>query len=184
MRDEEVNKILEKLNNQEYPLYPVLENDIDYDDPIKLAEKITENVNFQYLEDELKLIKRVENVKAEFALYSLTSKGRRVLRKGGWLEYLKIKDKIEQRKEDKEEFELKITKAQSKYPYLPYWLAFGGVFVSFLAFINSCNSGNKTSQDKKETSIYIIQDTTLTKVQQNKTKYIDSLEKQIDSLTQ
>tara|TARA_R110002051_G_scaffold198878_1_gene265968 strand:+ start:3233 stop:3595 length:363 start_codon:yes stop_codon:yes gene_type:complete len=120
MRDIEVDEILEKLNNQEYPLYPVLENDIDYEDTIKLAEKITENVNFQYLENELKLIKRVENVKAEFALYSLTSKGRRVLRKGGWLKYLDFKDRIEQRKEDKEEFELKITKAQSKYPYLPY----------------------------------------------------------------
>ena len=139
MRDKEVNNILEKFEKQEYPLVPILENDIDYSDMYKLAEKITENVNFEYLTNDLGLLKKVENVKAEFTLYALTSKGRSVLRQGGWVKYLERLEKIEIKKELKQDYELKIAEFQSKNTRLPYYISACGVIISFVALIISCN---------------------------------------------
>jgi hypothetical protein len=123
-----------------------------------LVEKFTKSFNYEYLCSEVKLI-RPSNKDDGIVFFSLTKKGRKVIRIGGWLKYLERQDEIEKRKEEKENLELQITKAHAKYPYLPYWLAFGGVFVSFLAFINSCNSENKTSQDKQQKVVYIVKDT-------------------------
>ena len=154
MRDKEVNDILWKFEKQEYPLVPILENDIDFSDIYKLVEKITENVNFEYLTNDLKLIKRVENVKAEFTLYALTSKGRSVLRQGGWLKYLKKKEEIQNKKELKQDYELKIVEFQAKNPRLPYYIALGSFILAMASFIKSCSTEERTLSYKQETKLY------------------------------
>ena len=96
-------------------------------------------MNFEYLTNDLGLLKKVENVKAEFTLYALTSKGRSVLRQGGWVKYLERLEKIEIKKELKQDYELKIAEFQSKNTRLPYYISACGVIISFVALIISCN---------------------------------------------
>ncbi|SIR18777.1 hypothetical protein [Maribacter ulvicola] len=174
MTDKEIDEILKKFENQQYPLIPFEYQNDDYSDEYKLADKITESINFTYLIEEVKLLRLVENVKAEFNLYSLTAKGRKVLRQGGWIKYLERKEKIEIKKEKKEDFELKILEFQAKYPRLPYYIAFASVLISFLAFINSYNSDNKINPNTSEKELYILKDTLYAKPQV-KEKIQDSL---------
>lgn len=173
MTDKEIDDYLKKFELQKYPLIPfVYENEM-YEDEFKLADKMTESVNFNYLTDEVKLLKIVKNVKADFNLYSLTAKGRKVLRQGGWLKYLERKEEIEIRKEKKENAELKISEFQARNQHLPYIVSFCGVFISIVSLFITCNnSSDEPSQKKEHTLEYKLEEK---KIQTNENLDSDTL---------
>lgn len=161
MTDKEIDDFLIKINSTKDKtlLFEKTDDLSNIKDNVKFYKYTTEARVYEYLSEEIELIRITSGSYDSYIVYGFTKKGRDVIRAGGWLNYIENEKKGIKRKEDKESLELQITKAHAKYPYLPYWLAFGGVFVSFLAFINSCNSENKTSQDKQQKVVYIVKDT-------------------------
>ena len=64
-------------------------NDLKVEEIIKLIRR---KINLEYLETELKLIKQIESIEfGDTIFYNITDKGRRILRKGGWIKYIKTK---------------------------------------------------------------------------------------------
>lgn len=159
MKDNEIEDFLNKTGELKYPIIPFDFNDFKNKEPNEdLLEYYTERMNFDLLENDLKLIKLVDDLQG-FHFYSLTSKAREILNNGGWLKYIKSKREKEERVIKKEISELKISEFQSKYPRLPYFISFGGVIISFVSLVISCNPENKPSQDKIYIKEYIMKDT-------------------------
>ena len=65
-------------------------------------------------------------------------------------DYRKRIDKIEAKKELKEDYELKIAEFQAKNPRLPYFISIFGLIISFMAFINSCNSDKQKTKHNQQ----------------------------------
>jgi hypothetical protein len=145
MTDKEVDIFLNNLKNEkhEFSYYEATLNTENYSAE-SFSKKVHTSIDYEYLKNEIKLIRisKLESDK-DYIIYSLTKKGRKVLRIGGWIKYLKRKDAIEAKKEKKQDAEIKINEFQAKNGMLPYYVTFGAFIISILSFINSCNSENK-----------------------------------------
>ena len=88
----------------------------------------------------------IEHKKTNPNFYEITSLGLKVLNEGGWENYqLKYKLK-EDRKNKKEELDLKISEFQLKTKWLPYWISAISLLISLLALYKSFNSSNAKTE--------------------------------------
>jgi hypothetical protein len=151
MKDKDVDEYLKELENKKYPFsgFKGFSN-FKWDEDDELLDKFNEYIDYKYLSEELKLIKKIEKTDTEILFFIFTKKGRKVMRLGGWLKYLDRKEEIEKKNELKEDYELKIVEFQAKNPRLPYYIAIGSFIIAILSFINSCNSEKQKPQYKSE----------------------------------
>ena len=115
----------------------------------KIERKGKERI-FEYLKEEVGLIKKTSGSYDNYIVYCLTKKGKKIVRLGGWLKYIERQDKIEERQEKKENAELKITEFQSRNQNLPYIVSISGVIISIVALIINCSSNDGVLTQKKE----------------------------------
>jgi hypothetical protein len=124
-----------------------------------IIETFNKSIHISYLMEELGLIRFIQVIK-ETNFYGFTKKGRKVVRLGGWLKYLERQDKIEKRKEKKENAELKITEFQARNQNLPYIVSISGVIISIVALIINCSSNDgELTQEKEHTMEYKLEKT-------------------------
>lgn len=151
MTDKEINDFLINIEKDESQTSIInLGGDVSAMEKADILNYEKEYTRHQYLSSELKLIKISLSNDNGLVLFTLTKKGRKVLRLGGWLKYLERKDKIEAKKELKEDYELKIAEFQAKNPRLPYFISICGLIISFMAFINSCNSDKQKPKHNQQ----------------------------------
>ncbi|NIK92970.1 hypothetical protein GZ212_12475 [Mangrovimonas sp. CR14] len=74
---------------------------------------------------------------------SLTPKGRKVHRLGGWIEYLKLEEIKEKKKEKKEKYDLDISWFQSKTKWLPLILSISSLILSIIALTKKEHKSDK-----------------------------------------
>lgn len=172
MKDKDVDDFLKELDSKEFQItgYESLRY-FDKENPENSLKKLNISVNFDYLVNEIKLLKIISQ--GEISFFSLSKKGRKVMRVGGWLKYLDRRNEIENKKVLKEDYELKITKFQANNPRLPYYASFGGLIFSVLAFVNSCNSESKSLSDKVEMQPYNKEITILKSKKEDSTKVLE-----------
>jgi hypothetical protein len=136
MTDKEVNDFLNKINNSFNGTYPFT-NKVNVSESVESQSlKLKEVINLQYFEKDLELI-IILFKKSEGKIAILSTKGKKVIRLGGWIEYLKREEKIEKKREEKEDFDLKISKLQAKTGLLPYFLSVIGIGISIWALVES-----------------------------------------------
>lgn len=150
MTDKEVDDFLKELEESKYKV-STFNREIDNSnfDANKVAMTMFKSFNISYLVDELKIIRFVQNID-DFELYSLTKKGRKVIRLGGWLNYIKRQDEIEKRIERKENAEIKLTEFKVKTGMFPYYVAFASFILSTISIIKSCNNEKTREQQSQE----------------------------------
>jgi hypothetical protein len=152
MTDKEVNDFLIKINREEDSVI-LFEKNTDIS-KIEIREDFIKYTNeervFEYLKEEVGLIKKTSGSYDNYIVYGLTKKGKKIVRLGGWLKYIERQDKIEERQEKKENAELKITEFQSRNQNLPYIVSISGVIISIVALIINCSSNDGVLTQKKE----------------------------------
>jgi hypothetical protein len=155
MKDKDVDEYLKELENKKYPFsgFKGFSN-FKWDKDDELLDKFNEYIDYKYLSEELKLIKKIEKTDTEILFFIFTKKGRKVMRLGGWLKYLDRKEEIEKKNELKEDYELKIAEFQAKNPRLPYYIAFGSFILAMFSFIKSCSTEERTLLHKQEMKPY------------------------------
>ncbi|WP_298884253.1 hypothetical protein [uncultured Polaribacter sp.] len=136
MSDKEINDFLNKINNSFNGIYP-FSNNISVSESVEnKAIKLKEIINLEYFEKDLGLI-IILFKESEGKTAILSSKGKKVIRLGGWIEYLKREEKLEKKREQKENFDLKISKFQSNTTWLPYIASGIGLILSIIAIVIS-----------------------------------------------
>jgi hypothetical protein len=173
MTDKQVDYFLKELEKSKYKLTTFNKKiDTINFNPEKVAEIMVKSFEVIYLVEELKLIRFSQNIN-EVQFYSLTKKGRKVIRLGGWLKYLERQDEIEKRKERKENAELRISEFQARNQHLPYIVSFCGVIISMVSLFFTCsNSNDEPLQKKEHTMEYKSKEK---KVQNNENLGLDTL---------
>lgn len=93
MRDKDIDDLLNEFDNSVESFF--INKNIDTLNDLKVEEIIKiirRKIHLEYLETELKLIKQIESIDfGDKIFYNITDKGRRILRKGGWIKYIKTK---------------------------------------------------------------------------------------------
>ena len=155
MKDKDVDEYLKELENKKYPFsgFKGFSN-FKWNKDEELLDKFNEYIDYKYLSEELKLIKKIEKTDIEILFFIFTKKGRKVMRLGGWLKYLDRKEEIEKKNELKEDYELKIVEFQAKNPRLPYYIAIGSFILAMFSFIKSCSTEERTLLSKQEMKPY------------------------------
>lgn len=159
MKDKDIDDLLKYIYGNENQIFPYIlniEDEVNKDKNI--LEYYKEIIEFEYLEFDLDLLNKKE-LDENHIIYFLTSKSREIIRNGGWLKYIELKNEKENRIIRKEIAELKIAEFQSRNPKLPYYISISGVIISFISLVISCNPENKPSQDKLYIKEYIMKDT-------------------------
>ncbi|MEQ5790519.1 hypothetical protein J4E06_05615 [Muricauda sp. NFXS6] len=138
MIDSEIEKLLNEINESE--VYNFKLNFENYEDEIIYRKSIN------HLERELKLIRKpFENE----AILELTHFGKRVIKKGGWIEYSRIESEKEKRSDKKDIFDFKV----SKYRYHTFWWFFAfatlGSGLSIFNFVKGFSPSEKNIQLEK-----------------------------------
>ena len=155
MKDKDVDEYLKELENQKYPFSGFKGfGNFKWNKDEELLDKFNEYIDYKYLSEELKLIKKIEKTDIEILFFIFTKKGRKVMRLGGWLKYLDRKEEIEKKNELKEDYELKIVEFQAKNPRLPYYIAIGSFILAMFSFIKSCSTEERTLLSKQEMKPY------------------------------
>ena len=150
MTDEEIDEFLIKINSQKNKTL-VLDKHEDIskiNNPDYFIEYTNECRVYEYLEEEIGLIRKVAGSYDGYIVYGLTKKGKEVVDIGGWLNYVKKQKASIRRKEEKERFDLSISKLQAKTGWLPYLFSTVGIIISFLAYKNSKENNPVKSQER------------------------------------
>jgi hypothetical protein len=139
MTDKEVNDFLIKINREEDSVI-LFEKNTDIS-KIEIREDFIKYTNeeriFEYLKEEVGLIKKTSGSYDNYVVYGLTKKGIDIIRKGGWLNHIEIEKQKIKRKEEKERFDLRISKLQAKTGWLPYIISVIGIGISIWALAES-----------------------------------------------
>ncbi|MFD0990314.1 hypothetical protein ACFQ1R_09415 [Mariniflexile jejuense] len=146
------------------------ENDTLYMTSYSEEDKIAWNI----------LVKRgiIENIGG--TQFSITLKGKQVLKAGGWNKYLKLEELKEEKRVDKENFDFLISKFQAKSQLLPYFLSALSLMIAFFAYFKPINKSNNKQLSKDE--IIHIVDSISTSSQTKKVDSLRSSKTQCDSL--
>ena len=153
MKDKEVDSYLKSVDSQSLQIRMIKSNkDIsELKEVNETIGRIKQYEDIRYLVEELKLLRESIIKGDEYDFYSLTKKGRKVLRLGGWLKYLERKDEIEKRNERKENADIKISEFQARNQHLPYIVSFCGVFISIVSLLITCSSNDEPLQKTEHT---------------------------------
>ena len=138
MTDKEVNEYLDDLNNK-IGKREVLDVDVlKHKKADEYAMKSMNNlINVTYLKNDLGLINDVFDDNKTVSVIYLTPKGKKVLRLGGWIKYLEREEEIEMKKEQKENYDLRISKLQANTSWFPYLVSIIGIGLSIWALYRS-----------------------------------------------
>jgi hypothetical protein len=178
MTDKEIDEFLKKFTEEKQYVVSYKDYSNEYLSDETKKDMFNLEMDVTYLKDELKVVNFMKsNGRADF--FYLTQKGRKIIRLGGWFEYLNREEEIEKKREEKENFDLKISKLQAKTGWFPYLFSIIGIGISIYAL----NTSNKKTHNKQSEKVHITKESNLLKYKDYPTK--DSLNRKgkgIDSL--
>lgn len=149
MTDNQVEDFFKQFNSENYTIILSLEKDENKEELSEQGRVLKDILELSYLK-ELGLIKEVIKKNKSARIIHLTPKGRKVLRVGGWKKYMEREDEIEQKKQRKENYDLKISEFQANNPRLPYLLSVFSIIIAGISlFVDFKTDKNEDNLDKE-----------------------------------
>ncbi|CAD0002671.1 hypothetical protein [Flavobacterium chungangense] len=141
MNNEKINDILNDISKSS-------EYEVQCEEDFLSWEEFQEYLSLIYLMQNHLVI--IYKPFANRRIVSLNSKGASIIKKGGWLEYLKAEEEISKQNKEKDKVDFLSKKWIYKTRLLPYFLSLSALILSGLTFYINLNKKSESEELKRE----------------------------------